>query len=298
METKFKPTDSMLQQLVAERRTEVIELQKKEASQLLDLETRGQEQIKTLKSTLPKEIVATLESLDKIHKQDASLLVSQNEKLVKKLSISEINVEDATSIFPESINGQFISANSIGYITPYHGTLHGSDGRVLWTGYNPGNIDLSVSATGAGSGIAGTGAGSYTLYMDWWFTYRPTVNRNYSHKVFVPFHGFYIIKADDGFWTSKEAKANINLSTVGYQYNYKDTSSTNVFSMGSQNINVNDRFDGWRAMYYSSLFGADQAYVRVTASFSVYARGGGSTAQLNFSAGSANYIGVPMIYVD
>jgi hypothetical protein len=30
----------------------------------------------------------------------------------------------------------------------------------------------------------------------------------------------------------------------------------------------------------------------------VYARGGGSTAQLNFSDGSANYIGIPWVYVE
>jgi hypothetical protein len=30
----------------------------------------------------------------------------------------------------------------------------------------------------------------------------------------------------------------------------------------------------------------------------VYARGGGSTAQLNFSDGNANYMGVPCVYID
>lgn len=90
----------------------------------------------------------------------------------------------------------------------------------------------------------------------------------------------------------------INLSAVGYQYNYKVTSSTNVLDLHSQNINVNDRFDGWRTMSYSDLLGADRAYLRVSASFYVYARGGGSTAQLNFSTGNANYIGVPWVEID
>jgi hypothetical protein len=36
----------------------------------------------------------------------------------------------------------------------------------------------------------------------------------------------------------------------------------------------------------------------VTAAFYVYARGGGSTAQLNFSSGNANYIGVPWVYIN
>jgi hypothetical protein len=134
--------------------------------------------------------------------------------------------------------------------------------------------------------------------MDWWFSYIPRENRNYSQTIYVPFHGFYIVRADDGFWDSKEAHARIDLSAVGYQYNYKATGSTNVLDIDSQNIDVNDRFDGWRTMYYSDLLGADRAYLRVTASFYVYARGGGSTAQLNFIDGDANYLGVPWVYVD
>jgi hypothetical protein len=51
-------------------------------------------------------------------------------------------------------------------------------------------------------------------------------------------------------------------------------------------------------MYYSDLLGADRVYLRVTASFYVYALGGGSTAQLNFSDGNANYMGVAWVYID
>ena len=91
------------------------------------------------------------------------------------------------------------------------------------------------------------------------------------NTIWVPFHKFYILYSDDGFWDSKEAHARIDLSAVGYQYNYKATGGTNVFEMGSQNINVND---GWRTMYYSDLLGSDRAYLRVTASFYVCARGG------------------------
>ena len=155
--------------------------------------------------------------------------------------------------------GHLVAPSSLGWFTPYYGTLHGSDGSVYWQGYNPGNINLWDRVTGSGSGLFGTGARSFTVYMDWWFTYAAPENRNYSHTIWVPFHGFYILRADDGFWTSKEARARIDLSAVGYQYNYKAGSSTNVFDMGSQNINANDRFDGWRTMYYSDLLGADQA---------------------------------------
>jgi len=298
METTFKLSDDILKQLVTARREEVVRLQKSQADQLKDLETRGRERIAALKKTLPKDIVAVLDSLDKTHEEASAATKSHADRVKAKFAASVSSPENETAVHPGLAGGHLVAPSSLGWFTPYYGTLHGSDGSVYWQGYNPGNIDLGDWANGGGSGIFGTGAGSFTVYMDWWFTYNAPQNRNYGHTIWVPFHGFYILYADDGFWDSKEAHARIDLSAVGYQYNYKATGSTNVFDMDSQNINVNDRFDGWRTMYYPDLLGADRAYLRVTASFYVYARGGGSTAQLNFSDGNANYMGVPWVYVD
>jgi len=298
MTEKFKPYDDILEQLVSERRDEVVRLQKSHADQLKDLETRGQARIADLKKTLPKEMVAVLDNLDKTHDKASTATKSHVEKVKAKLADAEPSPEHETAMHPGLAGGHLVAPSSLGWFTPYYGTLHGSNGAVYWQGYNPGNIDLWDSASGGGSGIFGTGAGSFTAYMDWWFSYGAPQDRNYGHTIWVPFHGFYILYSDDGFWDSKEAHARIDLSAVGYQYNYKATGGTNVFDLDSQNINVNDRFDGWRTMYYSDLLGADRAYLRVSASFYVYARGGGSTAQLNFSDGNANYIGVPWVYVD
>jgi hypothetical protein len=298
MTETFKPYDDILEQLVSERRDEVVRLQKSHADQLKDLETRGQARIADLKKTLPKEMVAVLDNLDKTHDKASTATKSHVEKVKAKLADAEPSPEHETAMHPGLAGGHLVAPSSLGWFTPYYGTLHGSNGAVYWQGYNPGNIDLWDSASGGGSGIFGTGAGSFTAYMDWWFSYGAPQDRNYGHTIWVPFHGFYILYSDDGFWDSKEAHARIDLSAVGYQYNYKATGGTNVFDLDSQNINVNDRFDGWRTMYYSDLLGADRAYLRVSASFYVYARGGGSTAQLNFSDGNANYIGVPWVYVD
>jgi hypothetical protein len=298
MTEEFKPSDEILKQLVTARRDEVVRLQKSQAEQLKDVETRGRARLVDLKKTLPKDIAAVLNSLEKANTKAVAATDSHVELVKAKLVTSAPAPEDETAIHPGLAGGHLVAPSSLGWFTPYYGSLHNSDGSVSWQGYNPGNIDLGDWATGAGSGLFGTGAGSFTVYMDWWFTYHAPQNRNYAHTIWVPFHGFYILYADDGFWDSKEAHARIDLSAVGYQYNYKATGSTNVFDMDSQNINVNDRFDGWRTMYYSDLLGADQAYLRVTASFYVYARGGGSHAQLNFSDGNANYMGVPWVYID
>ena len=298
MEEKFKSCDDILKQLVTARREEVVRLQKSQADQLKDMETRGRARIAALRKTMPKDIVAVMDKLDKTHSEAQAATKAHVESIRAKLADSTPSPENETATHPGLAGGHLVAPNSLGWFTPYYGTLHGSDGSVYWSGYYPGSIDLWDSASGSGPGWFGTGAASFTVYMDWWFTYVPRENRNYSHTIYVPFHGFYIVRADDGFWDSKQAHARIDLSAVGYQYNYKATGSTNVLDIDSQNIDVNDRFDGWRTMYYSDLLGADRAYLRVTASFYVYARGGGSTAQLNFSDGGANYMGVPWVYVD
>jgi hypothetical protein len=298
MPDAFKPEDAFLEQLVTARREEVVRLQKAQADHLADLQKRGQARSAELKKTLPKDLLTVVDGLDKAHEKASAQTKANVKKIKERLAASTPGAEGETPMHPGLANGHLIAPSSLGWFSPYYGVLHWSDGSVSWQGYNPGNFDLWDSASGAGNGWFGSGAGSFTGYVDWWFTYRPTENRNYAHTIWVPFHGFYIVYSDDGFWDSKEAHVRMDLSAVGYQYNYKATSSTNVFDLDSQNINVNDRFDGWRTMYYSDLLGSDRAYLRVTASFYVYARGGGSFAELNFNDGSANYVGVPWVYIN
>jgi hypothetical protein len=298
MTQSFQPSDDILQQLVNARREEVMQLQKSQADQIENLETRGQARLAELKRMLPRDVSAVLDLLEPMHNETAAATQSRVESIKARLVDSAPSPENETAVHPGLARGHLVAPSSLGWFTPYYGTLHWSDGTVVWQGYNPGNIDLWISCNGSGSGLFGTGACSGTLIMDWWFTYNAPENRNYAHTIWVPFHGFYIVISDDGFFTSKRANARIDLSAVGYQYNYKATGSTNVFDLGDDNIDVNDRFDGWRTMYYSDLLGADTAYLRVSASFSVYARGGGSHAQLNFSDGNANYMGVPWVYID
>lgn len=293
---KFKASDSLLEELVADRRQEVEVLQKAEAERLKDLDDRGKQQLKSLQDSFSPEINTTFKSLAKSHAAAEKATDARVEKIRTRLSTVELPAAAPTE-HPGFVFSDLAAPHTSGWITPYYATFHGSDGSVYWQGYSPGNFDLFVWAAGAGSGLFGTGAGSFTAYIDWWFNFRPETTKFYGHNIYVPFYGFYILYADDGFWDSKEARARIDLSARGYQYGYKPQSSNNLFNTSGNNINVNDRFDGWRTMYYADLLaGGDQAYLLVSSSFSVYARGGGSHAELNFSSGAANYIGVPWVY--
>src|SRR2546430_7027741 len=200
MTEKFKPSDDVLKGLVEARREEVERMQKSQADQIKDLETRGRARLADLKKTLPKDVAAVLSSLEKTHDQAEQATKSYVEEVKEKLAVSTPSPQNETGIHPGLAGGQLVAPNSLGWFTPYYGTLHWSDGAVVWQGYNPGNIDLWDDCAGSGSGIFGTGACSGTLVMDWWFSYRAPVNRNYGHTIWVPFHGFYILYADDGFW--------------------------------------------------------------------------------------------------
>ena len=293
MATVFKPGDEQLQQLVSARRDEVVRLQKSEALQLQDLEKRSKARAKEIHDGLPAEFAAFMDKQSKAQDDASAEAMREVEEIKNRLITTPVAAEGETAVHPGLAGNQLVSASALGWFSPYYGVLHWSDGTVVWEGYNPGNIDLWDYANGAGLGSAA----SATLIMDWWYTYIPTTAGYYNHSISVPYHGFYIVRAFDDWFTSKEAQARIDLSAVGYQYGYKATSSVNLLNVRGTYINTSGRFDGSRTMIYTDMLAADRAYLRVSSSFYVYARGSGSHAQLNFNDGAANYIGVPWVYV-
>lgn len=288
--TGFRPNDTVLAQLVAERRQEVVARQRAEVEAMAEQESRGQATI----SRAMEELDGGLKDL--IDRDSTAAAVAEEDRVRQELieaapSDADLNEDPgsaALAISPAAFSG---------WLTPYHATIHGSDGQIDWQGYNPGNLNVSAWARGSGSGIAGTGAASFHAYVDWWFSFRPDAARFYAQRVHVPFSGFYITRANDGFFNSKRARTRINLSARGYQYNWKGTTSTNRLNVDDDNVNVNRRFDGWQSFNYSSLLGADQAYLRVSLDLYVYARGSGSYSELNFSTGAGNYLGIPRVFV-
>jgi hypothetical protein len=293
---EFKATDGLLEQLVADRRQEVEALQKTDADRQKDLDDRAKQRLKSLRDSLGSEAATTFKSLEKSHSDAEKETAARVKNLRDRYRVVELPVAAPTE-HPGFFRSDVAAPQTSGWVTPYYATLHGSDGSVYWQGYNPGNFDLDVSAAGSGSGLFGGEARSFTVYLDWWFNFRPEITKSYGHSIYVPMYGYYIVVADDGFWDSKYARANISLSARGFQYYYKAQSSVTLFNKEDDNINADGRFDGWRTMYYSDLLAAgDQAYLLVTASYYAYARGGGSHAELNYSIGNANYVGIPWVY--
>ena len=155
MKETFKPDDDILKQLVTTRREEVVRLQKSQADHLQDLENRGQARTESLRKTLPKDVLHVLDSLDKTHDEAMKATKLHVDSVKAKLTASVCSPENETAVHPGLARGQLVAPSSLGWFTPYYGTLHGSDGTVYWQGYNPGSINLSDYANGSGSGIFG-----------------------------------------------------------------------------------------------------------------------------------------------
>lgn len=153
-------------------------------------------------------------------------------------------------------------------------------------------------AKGGGSGLFGTGVGKIQSWVEFGFWYKPPTSRFYTVRPRFQYRGYYIVKANDGFFTSKRAQVVASAWTNVHQYNWKGWNHVDVLNVSGSNINVNKRLDTDRVTHNSFLLGGgDWAYIRCTIGLYAYARGGGSYAKNDYSTGSANKVCVPVCHV-
>jgi hypothetical protein len=163
---------------------------------------------------------------------------------------------------------------------------------------NPTVVDAWCWASGAGNGWYGSGAGQYRVTVDWGYWYLVPTTKWYGITTHDMFRGFYIVRSFDDWWISAYSRALITASTNVWQYNWKGWTSANPLDVGSDNINVNLRFDTDRHFYRSALLaGGDWAFIQSRIELYVYARAGGSYSELNFAVGNANYLAAPHVHI-
>src|SRR5262249_32529350 len=121
MDTTFKPGDEALEQLVTERRAEVVRLQQGQAERLRDVESRGQQRIRALRASLPKETSDLLERLAKLDDDATAIARSSLADTRKRLLESTPTV--STALHPGLVQGRLLAPHSVGWFTPYYGTL-------------------------------------------------------------------------------------------------------------------------------------------------------------------------------
>jgi hypothetical protein len=120
---------------------------------------------------------------------------------------------------------------------------------------------------------------------------------------YLDIHGSYYVRANDGMFTSKEAQAQVKITTRIFRpdYTYAEFFTWTVLDKGNDNINEAARVDftGWNnaAKAQSQVTAGEPLTVQVIAELVNHAKGSGSHALLDFQTGDGNHIRIPNIAV-
>lgn len=231
-----------------------------------------------------------------------------NELEEKRATIATEETEEVRKTLlnslPENIEKNFEMAEGNyghSFLEPTNTRQYDSDGNIVVEGPSIKDVDIMAKDKGEGSGLsfwASAVSASYRdAIVDRYFYFIPPTTGLYRLTVNQRLNGFYIVRADDGALSSKQARITIDGYIKVFQY-YSDTLDFTVLEHNDDNINKSGRFDKFlQANYNVVLGGNDPVFVQFTLQFDAYARGGGSEAELNFKDGNANSIAQPLLYV-
>lgn len=124
------------------------------------------------------------------------------------------------------------------------------------------------------------------------FTFTPATTANYEMTAVLAFHGFYILRSDDSWYNCRNAKVKLTVSMNAHQYT--DIGKKNfpaLIDRDEDNVEEVTTYDRTNFFDYTTVLKAgDPVIVTVIGTLDANARGGGAYAELNFEAGTANYI--------
>jgi len=124
------------------------------------------------------------------------------------------------------------------------------------------------------------------------FAFTPASTANYEMTAVFAFHGFYILRSDDSFYNCRNAKVKLTVSMNAYQYvdiGWKDFPA--LIDRDEDNVEEVTSYDRTHFLDYTTVLRVgDPVIVTVRGVVDADAHGGGAYAELNFEAGTANYI--------
>lgn len=154
---------------------------------------------------------------------------------------------------------------------------------------NPGQINIQRTSRGSGTGCWAT-ASSPTEY-NVYFYFIPQQTARYSLTAVVAFHGFYILRSDDGIFSCKVAKVSLDAQMNAYQYAYLGWQTFPLINRDEDNVDEVTTYDRTHFFDYNAVLKAnDPVLVFTKIRLKAVAAGDGSYAELNFDTGTANYI--------
>ncbi|MEW5801372.1 MAG: hypothetical protein AB1847_04625 [bacterium] len=158
--------------------------------------------------------------------------------------------------------------------------------------------DLMSVAKGSGWGWGAYGHVPYANQAIWWYSWVPPETGTYWIYAGMYYHGFYILYADDNWYTSKNAEVHAFTDIEAHQYYWHGKKEIRIIDRGNDNISESSNLSGSSIWSFNEHFGAgDTVLFKVRFALDTDARGDGSYAELNFSTGKANYIGAPIVIV-
>lgn len=163
---------------------------------------------------------------------------------------------------------------------------------------DPSRIKIKDESTGFGWGWGQATAHRPVPPADVVFYFIPDQSARYSLTASFAFHGFYVLKADDGWLTSKDAHVTLDFSLDTFQFVDRGPKPFPLIDLEGQNIDEFSNIDN--VLSFSDTQDLRQGEpVVVTASITVSAdaSGSGSYAEINFADGDANYIEPQYLWV-
>jgi len=155
---------------------------------------------------------------------------------------------------------------------------------------NPGQINLFNRDTGDGWGCWATASGPPPTATVW-FTFVPDRSARWELSPIFVFHGFYIMRADDGIFTCKNADVEMEAKVDIFQYFWKGAKTFKLIDEDKDDVDLVEFYDRTEWLWDTTYLRAgDRVWVKVDVSVDALASGGGSYAEINFSDGAANYI--------
>jgi hypothetical protein len=176
------------------------------------------------------------------------------------------------------------------FIPPYAGFLPPPDPGVV-PPLDPSQIKIKDEMHGSGLGW-GAVAGPPSPFVDVVFPFTPHQSASFTFTACIAFHGFFVLQADDGLFTSKNAHVILNIALDAFQFVDRGFKSfPNVIDREGDNINEFDGFDQIVNFGDTQDFRAgDPVIVTARITVEATASGDGSLAEINFQDGDANFI--------
>jgi hypothetical protein len=155
----------------------------------------------------------------------------------------------------------------------------------------PGKIRIKTSGHVAAwcfQAVAGAPDPHFSVH----FAFVPATTATYEMTAVLAFHGFYVLRSDDSWYNCRHAEVKLSVQMNVHQYvDFGWTGFPALIDRSESNIEAVVNYD--RTHFFdhtTALKAGDPVIVTVDGTLRAFARGGGTFAELNFEAGTANYI--------